>query len=87
MKEIPFIWKGAQVKCLIDGCDGVAKVRGLCSICYGAANASIRIGRTTWKELEDMGLSYKPQHKGSGLGAFAKAFKEKTSPITVAKIT
>ncbi|KKL82805.1 hypothetical protein LCGC14_1981110 [marine sediment metagenome] len=73
------------MKCLIDGCDGVAKSRGLCPICYGAANASIRIGRTTWKELENMGLSYKPQHKGSGLGAFAKALRKKMNPMTVIK--
>ena len=75
MKEIPFIWKGAQMKCLVDGCDGVAKSRGLCTICYGAASASIRIGRTTWKELVDMRLANKPQHRGRGYGAFAKALR------------
>ena len=70
------------MKCLIDGCDKIAKSRGLCLICYGAANASVRIGRTTWEQLEETGLANEPQHKGSGCGAFAKAFNKKLGPLS-----
>ena len=64
------------MKCLIDGCDSVAKIRGLCSICYQAASASIKKGETDWLWLEAKGLANKPQHKGSGGGAFTVALRK-----------
>ncbi len=82
MKEIPFKWKGAQMKCLIDGCDTTAKSRGLCTTCYNAAANSIKKRRTTWEQLEEAGLTNKPQHKGSGHGAFTQAFRNKLGPLS-----
>ncbi len=73
MKEIPFTWKGARMKCLIDKCDSDAKVRGLCQVCYQAASIAISRGETTWEQLEQMRFANKPQHKSRGNGAFAKA--------------
>ena len=82
MKEIQFKWKGAQVKCLIDGCDSVAKIRGLCPTCYQAAAALIKKGWATWEQLEDNRLANKAQHKSSGHGAFAKAFRKQLGPLS-----
>ncbi len=76
MKEIPFIWKGAQMKCLIDGCDSVGKIRGLCPICYQAAVAAVKRGEIEWVWLESNGFANRPQHKSSGNGAFTKALRQ-----------
>ncbi len=69
------------MKCLIDECDGVAKIRGLCPICYQAAASAIKKYNTTWEELESAGLANEPQHKSSGNGAFTKAYIKKLSPL------
>ena len=82
MKEIPFIWKGAQMKCLIDSCNGVAKIRGLCPICYQAAAATVKKGEVDWLWLELNGLANKPQHKSSGHGAFAIALEKQLAPLS-----
>ncbi len=81
MKEIPFIWKGAKVKCLIDGCDVDSKTRGLCPTCYQAAAAAVKRDEVDWGWLEAKGLANKPQHKGSGDGAFAVALKKQLAPL------
>ncbi len=70
------------MKCLIDGCNVAGKIRGLCPICYQAAAATIKLNRTTWVELEDMGLANKAQHKPSGHGAFARAFRKQLGPLS-----
>ncbi len=64
------------MKCLIDGCDGVGKIRGLCPICYQAATVRVKRGEITWAVLENMRLANKPQHKGRGDGAFTKALRQ-----------
>ncbi len=69
------------MKCLIDECNNVAKTRGLCLICYQAASAIIKRGNTTWKKLESVELANEAQHKSSGHGAFAKAFRKQLSPL------
>ena len=70
------------MKCLIDGCDGVGKIRGLCPTCYQAAAAIIKKGLATWEELESSELANKPQHKSSGHGAFAKAFRKQLGQLS-----
>jgi hypothetical protein len=46
-----------QKTCLIDGCDREAKQRGLCVPCYHAAQRLVRLGMTTWEELESLRLA------------------------------
>ncbi len=71
------------MKCLIDGCDSVAKARGMCTTCYQTAVAIIRRGESAWEQLEELGLANKPQHRSPGNGAFAKALREKLIVVSI----
>lgn len=44
--------------CFVKTCNGTSIVgRGLCSRCYPTARYLVRTGKTTWEELEKMGLA------------------------------
>ena len=69
----------AEVKvCLVPGCGREAKIRGLCGRCCTAARAQIKKGKTTWADLERLGLAAPAKHSpigGGEPGVFAKALK------------
>jgi len=46
-------------RCLIEGCERDAKTRGLCKSCYQTACKAVKADKTTWEELESMGLVLK----------------------------
>lgn len=64
-----------MAKCRIDGCDAVAGTRGMCTLCYNAANRAINRGETTWGELESLGLAGQALRK-HGRNPFTKALKK-----------
>jgi hypothetical protein len=68
---------GAKQICLVPGCGREAKIRGLCGRCATAARAQIKKGKTTWADLEKLGLATPPRvtFGGGEQGVFAKAFK------------
>ena len=41
--------------CLIPGCGGVRKVRGLCGKCHGRAIRAVKAGRDSWEAMEAEG--------------------------------
>lgn len=43
--------------CLIPNCKNRARTRGLCMRCYGVANYRVKTDKTSWEELEDLGLA------------------------------
>lgn len=61
------------MKCLIEGChNGVAEnMRGLCMKCYSDAKGLVDSGKTSWEDLEQMGLAFQPISK------FRAAFNKK----------
>ena len=64
--------------CLVPGCGREAKIRGLCGRCCTAARAQIKKGKTTWADLERLGLAAAAKHSpigGGEPGVFAKALK------------
>ena len=69
--------KGEAKVCLVPGCGREAKIRGLCGRCCTAARAQIKKGKTTWADLERLGLATPPKKSAFGgePGVFAKALK------------
>lgn len=62
-----------DLPCITHNCGKKRKWKGLCSSCYGQAKRLIDDNKTTWEELEQMGLvllDSKP---------FYAAFKQKKS--------
>ena len=59
------------MKCLIEGClDTDEKrifVRGLCQSHYAALSKMVREERTTWRQLEEFGMSIPPRRMKKGL--------------------
>ena len=41
--------------CLVEGCTGEVKSRGLCQVCFVYAHRLVNNGKTTWEELEQQG--------------------------------
>jgi hypothetical protein len=52
--------RGVGGVCSVPGCDRETLARALCKSCYNSATREIRDGRTTWDELEWLGLAVKP---------------------------
>lgn len=50
-------------KCRIDGCNGIAKWRGLCVRCYRSAWRLVSAGSTTWDDLVKRGLAESRGHE------------------------
>lgn len=46
----------ASPTCVTEGCGKERRWKGLCSSCYGQAKKLIKQSKTTWDELEIMGL-------------------------------
>lgn len=44
-------------KCVIEGCGGASRLRGLCRKCYSSARAKVKSGATTWDALIELGLA------------------------------
>ena len=64
-------------KCLIEGCEGEAKTRGLCHKCYQTAFMSVKKGKTTWDELVKLGLVKPASSCPPGRSDFSKALAER----------
>jgi len=45
------------MKCLVDGCEGVSKERGLCRKCYASACRAVASGVVSWHRLESIGMA------------------------------
>ncbi len=43
--------------CLVPGCEKPRRWKGICQSCYGQAKRLIDSGKTTWEELQEMGLA------------------------------
>lgn len=55
-----------ELRCLIPTCDSGGKLRrGLCLACYTSAGGRVRAKKTTWEELERLGLAVKAKAKPS----------------------
>ena len=60
--------------CLTPGCGREGKIRALCGRCCTAARKAVKDGKTTWEQLEAMGLAKPPKHNViGGKGVFAAA--------------
>ena len=63
--------------CATPGCGREAKIRALCGRCCTAARKAIKDGKTTWEQLEAMGLAKPPKHNViGGKGVFAAALEK-----------
>ena len=74
-----------MVKCLVDGCDNEATARGLCKRCLAAAAQQVHRKKTSWVELERLGLALPPQDGRGVPGLFSKALAAKraaTRPLS-----
>ena len=56
--------EAAKAICLVPGCGRESKIRGLCGRCGTSARGQIRKGKTTWQQLESLGLA-KPAKAGA----------------------
>ncbi len=67
----------AKAVCLTPGCGREAHIRGLCNRCATGARKAIKDGKTTWEQLEAMGLAKPPKHNViGGKGVFAAALEK-----------
>ena len=64
------------MKCLSEGCEKEAKVRGLCRPCYQAAYIQVQRGKVTWKQLADAKLAIIDSGRGSFQIGLNKALKD-----------
>lgn len=49
-----------RVICRVPSCKRRVRSRGLCRNCYASAARLVRLGRTSWKKLEEEGKVDKP---------------------------
>jgi len=69
-----------EVLCIVPSCGRplhtpIRGARGLCYKCYAAANFQIKRGKTTWAELERLGLALPAVYKMTDR-VFSTAFKQ-----------
>ena len=64
----------ASRQCMVATCSGIPIVRGLCHQCYTRALRLVNLNKTTWAELERMGLSRAPRTRAKR-AAFDVAFE------------
>ncbi len=62
-----------QKTCLIEGCHKEPTARGLCSSDYQMAHYMVSAGKTTWAQLEKIGMS---SAAGVARGRFIKQFNK-----------
>lgn len=51
----------SQDHCILAGCDEQKHCRGLCKNDYIGASRLIKSGKTSWEEMESLGLSQAPK--------------------------
>lgn len=73
------------MECLILGCQGKARCRGLCNNCYVSARNKVRAGGTTWDELVEMELAAKVKYGGNGKSLFQIALEKAKAEIAEGK--
>ena len=61
-------------KCMVAACSNIPTVRGLCYNCYTRALRMVSLGKTTWAELERLGLARAPGTRAKR-AAFDVAFE------------
>lgn len=61
-------------KCVVATCSGIPIVRGLCHQCYTRAIRLVNKNKTTWAELERLGLARAPRTRAKR-AAFDVAFE------------
>jgi hypothetical protein len=59
--------KGKQRVCMLDGCNGKHRGRGLCEPCYQAAKYLVDTNQETWPSLVSQGLAAPVKKKPSKL--------------------
>lgn len=64
----------APKQCMVKACNGIPIVRGLCHQCYTRASRLVSMGKTTWPELERLGLARAPRSRAKK-AAFDVAFE------------
>lgn len=65
----------AKLKCLYPNCESTDRnVRGLCSNHYNMAHRLVKLGKTTWEELEKKGKTKPPTGKWGHGGEVTKHF-------------
>lgn len=64
----------ASRQCMVKACNGIPIVRGLCHQCYTRALRLVNMHKTTWAELERMGLARAPRTRAKK-AAFDVAFE------------
>lgn len=75
----------ANQKCIVKRCTVVGIVgRGLCQKCYYAARHLIREGKTSWEELQKLGLS-RSTHAALAESPLAQALADIRAKAKVAK--
>ena len=79
----------AARKCIVCGASSKRYYRGMCSRCYQSAQHAVKTGKTTWEEIEVLGLS-EPAISAFGIrggrSAFAKKFDERAAAAGLAPI-
>ena len=60
-------------QCLIPGCTGESKTRGLCQRCYAAGNSQVKKGTVTWEKLVELGLAQPSNRETSTRNPFTVA--------------
>lgn len=76
--------KPAKGFCVTKNCTRPSVSRGLCQTCQMAAKRLIREGKTTWEQLEEMGL-INPKKQGRE-GLFKNAFESASGMAVVAAV-
>lgn len=61
-------------ECIIPGCSGKPRIRGLCNTCYSTASLRVRSGLSTWEDLEKAGLAL--PSKAADRSTFTAALKK-----------
>lgn len=64
--------------CLVQGCGGPLRSRGLCNSCYTAAKRLVALERTTWEQLVEQGCA---------LPAFGELGRSKLGKMLASKLS
>lgn len=62
--------------CIVEGCTRRGFTRGCCEPCYQTAQKYVKLGRTTWKRLEELGLVRAPRNNGKKFGPMGIAIEK-----------
>lgn len=73
--------------CLTPECQSEARWKGLCSSCYGQAKQLIDENKTTWEELQEMGLAQLKNKPFKEAFLKAKQKKEESKLVSNSPVT